>query len=836
MRKILSFVLVLSLVLGSFSMAFAADSTASTAGLSDIEGIANEDAIQVNYDLGIVTGNPDGTYLPEKAVTRAEFAALITRALAIPDSALAGYKNTKFKDTVGYGWAVPYLGFCESKGIILGDGNGNAMPGRTINTNEAMTMALRAIGYTANSAELVGTWPSNYVTVAQNNSMYDDVAKVTNVDKANAAQIIYNALTVQKVSVNSDGETIALWDDSAKTVPANLLSTGLNCDSEEDKIITGADYDSAVMNITKYMGAYGTAYTNDDGDIVAFTVDSTPLTGSFDGDKFEADGVEYTLGTNTFTTPKAISNTDAVDTALLTKAGIEAFATASADDDVTINVDLSGKTIKDIYSVVGWTATSANVADDADVEDIADDNSLLGYDFVEDDNNDIDTASFTLVGVSNLNKIKEDNVVYVYTDADNDIRKVAVGTEIVEGIVAEENTGSDAYVIIDGKKYEQAEFVGGSACAADALPSLDDSTKLSLDAYGYVYDVDSSSSTPDKFAVTKVFVTPAGVDNAKAKIYTSDDATKTVTFEDWNAEDIDFTNNVSAPAITAGALIGYDVDAEGIVDTLDLTAVHPASAELQSSKVLKIGAGYLDIAKNVAVFTYTGATNAAIDLSTTELDVVNISDIDTGDVFSNDFQYIYNSSDKEVVAILVNDTYNNGGSDDIFAVLNSATKVKDGSDTVQKLVGFVAGKDYTKNADSDSALSTADFNAVPTIAALYKIEETGSGDVKTATLVGAPNGDEACMLAGGTNGLLVTDVNSDRTVVTVTSGGVESKYTVEAGAVVYKINMKDSNTAVDYYEVSKLSSLKRNANVWLYDTKTGDDHDGIANVVIYVEY
>ena len=44
MRKVLSFVLVLTLVLSSFSMAFAADTTA--AGLSDISGNANEDAIQ----------------------------------------------------------------------------------------------------------------------------------------------------------------------------------------------------------------------------------------------------------------------------------------------------------------------------------------------------------------------------------------------------------------------------------------------------------------------------------------------------------------------------------------------------------------------------------------------------------------------------------------------------------------------------------------------------------------------------------------------------------------------------------------------------------------------
>lgn len=151
MRKVLSFVLVLALVLGSFSMAFAAN---TSSGLTDIAGNANEDAIKVAYDLGIVTGNPDGTYLPGKAVNRAEFAALITRALAIPDSALAGYTSTTFKDTVGYGWAVPYLAFCQSKGIMIGDGQGNAMPGRTITVNEAMTMALRAIGYTENSSLL----------------------------------------------------------------------------------------------------------------------------------------------------------------------------------------------------------------------------------------------------------------------------------------------------------------------------------------------------------------------------------------------------------------------------------------------------------------------------------------------------------------------------------------------------------------------------------------------------------------------------------------------------------------------------------------------------------
>ena len=107
---------------------------------------------------------------------------MITRALAIPESALAGYTSTSFNDVSGYGWAVKYLGFCESRGIMIGDGNGNAMPGRTVTVNEAMTMILRAIGYTNNSSVLVGSWPSNYVSLGQTLGLYEDVATAVTIN------------------------------------------------------------------------------------------------------------------------------------------------------------------------------------------------------------------------------------------------------------------------------------------------------------------------------------------------------------------------------------------------------------------------------------------------------------------------------------------------------------------------------------------------------------------------------------------------------------------------------------------------------------------------------
>ena len=513
MRKVVSYVLVLALVLSSFSMAFAADST--SAGLSDISGNANEDAIQVAYDLGIVTGNPDGTFQPDKAVTRAEFAAMLTRALSIPDSALAGYTTTTFNDTAGYSWAVPYLAFCQSKGIMLGDGAGNVMPGRTITVNEAMTMALRAIGYTQNSALLVGAWPANYVSIAQNEDLYDDIATDTTVNKASATQIIYNLLTVQKVAVNSDGTTDYLWKDRGEDTEANLLNTNLGCDEIEDAILgstAGCNYDDAIVNITKNLGAYGTAYINDDDKLVAFTKDdSTALTGKLNDkhDKFKVGDIEYDIddADNDFTSDAALFVNG--DAQRATGGGIEiseivdwAKANADGGKTVTLNVELSGKTIKDIYSVVAWTASDADLADSNVQEDIAD-KSLLDFDFVDNDDDNIDFNSFELVGAASLNDIEEDDVVYVYADKDDDIRRVAVGTETVEGVVDELEYKDDG-TTIDTVTIADTEYDVSSIATSDANDlDVDSEGTFYLDGFGKIYDFDGTSGNADTFGICR---------------------------------------------------------------------------------------------------------------------------------------------------------------------------------------------------------------------------------------------------------------------------------------------------------------------------------------------
>jgi hypothetical protein len=149
MRKVLSFVLVLSLVLGSFGMAFAAP-------LSDIAGENSEEAVNVLTELGVVSGYPDGTYKPDNIVTRAEMAVIVVRALGLADYATG---TSSFSDMGGH-WSNPYVAYATSLGIIAGYPDGTFRPDKTVSYDEAATMLVAALGYNADS--LVGTWPANF--------------------------------------------------------------------------------------------------------------------------------------------------------------------------------------------------------------------------------------------------------------------------------------------------------------------------------------------------------------------------------------------------------------------------------------------------------------------------------------------------------------------------------------------------------------------------------------------------------------------------------------------------------------------------------------------------
>jgi hypothetical protein len=811
MRKVLSFVLVLSLVLGSFSMAFAA--TPAT-GLSDIEGIANEDAIQVNYDLGIVTGNPDGTFLPEKAVNRAEFAAMITRALGVPESALAGYSTTSFKDTVGYGWAVPYLAFCQSKGIMLGDGAGNVMPGRTINTNEAVTMALRAVGYTANSAELVGTWPSNYVTKAQDLGLYDDVAKVVNVDKANAAQIIYNTLTVQKVAVNSDGETKFLWEGgisnatstTAATNQITLLTSGLGCEKNDDQVIDGTE--DALININKYLGQHGVTYTNDDDEVVAFISDSTKLVG-----KMEADGKTFTTTVEDvdYTTTTAIDLAVSGGTEIVNGAP-KAITATSAATEYELNVKLSGKKIVEVYSVLEWSVSAEGVVDASELKDITDDNSLLGVKFTENDDDEIDMNSFALVGVKSLSDISADDVVYVYA-ADNEITKIEVGTETATGVVTSFKAGSPDKFNIGSKQYKNAmDMVNGLQDGASITSSdVSDDVTAKLDVRGYVYDFEATDGGNKNIAVVERYAT--GI-NDEVKIFTAAGKSEVHTYD---------TAKLSSGSALKNTVIAYSLNKDGKITDSRMDLVSGAALKFKSNTVVTVDGSDKVIASDVVVFTQ----EADGDLAVSSIDKVEKN---TTSTFAG--SVLYNVENSKVVGVLVPASQAKASSDDVYAVVNDLYVDDLDGDQVDRIVGFADGAKIDKKADGQYLSFVAPSKAAATNNAgvatfansvrLYKIEMDADGIITDISTPIATSGKIEVVSGFALSG---ADGRNSVTVSTTTNGAATAGAILPLAdnVVVYEVN-SDGDYAVF------TGSFKAKDVVVLYELD--DDEDGYDLVIL----
>lgn len=792
-------------------MAFAG--TEAQKSLSDIAGNANEEAITVNFNLGIIDGMGDGTFAPDQAVTRAQFAAMITRAMAVPQSALAGYTATSFKDTAGYGWAVPYLAFCQSKGILVGDGAGNVMPGKTVSVNEAMAMVLRAIGYTNNSAALVGVWPANYVSLAQNNDLYDDVATAVGVTRGNAAQIIYNVLTVDKVEVAADGTTKVLSDrsngDSSKWKIVNLLTTGLSCTSEEDYIIKGNE--DTLISLKAYVGQKVTVYRNSDKEIIAIaSVQSDAVTGSFDTDvkvttsgssiilsnaaKFVEDNddeTEYTVDTTAV-------GSYFVNGEKIAPVGSPTGTAITSADSVTINGEINGKYIDGIDSITKWDINQGRAAkvSKSDLAQIADD-ELLGGEFETLKGGDIDTTSFALVGVTSLDKIAVDNVVYVYwkTGTASQISKVEVGTEVVTGDVTKVNNTKTKFTV-NGKTYEMAS----KPDAKSETMTAGDTVKLYLDVNGDIYFADVTSGATDNYG----YVTGYDKTYDKVKLYVKSDESK------WFEFDSDYAATVSA--ISNGALAAYSVDSKGVIDNIVSDVKGPATATLSGLVLTTTGAGLNTSYRVDADATVFGISGSSIEVAT------SIGNVDTNKAMSN-VKFILD--DGVIVAMVVPYANATKTDDDTYAVIHEVSSVKNADgDKVQQIVGFADGVALDKLTTGST---TADTAASTTAPALFKIEYDADGAVKKVDASYSRTG----LLADVNDKVADIDGNSIKT-----STGAVWVYAAK-DVVVYKAVIKDG--VVDSYKVSDLGAINKGYNIYMYDTTKEDDNAGY-EVVIFADF
>lgn len=207
MKRILSLVLALSMVLGMFSFAFAAN-----VKLSDIDGQYYQAAVEALVELGVINGNPDGTFKGEESVTRAQLAKMLVIA--------SGYKTvakglTAFDDVNRENhWASGYINIASQLKIIIGYPDGTFLPEAKVSYAEAITMVLRTLGYENYINEKGGTWPTNYIVTAEEFQLLKGMKNVGDTDAAatrgNIAILLWNMLRTEMWGITEENKTTGI--------------------------------------------------------------------------------------------------------------------------------------------------------------------------------------------------------------------------------------------------------------------------------------------------------------------------------------------------------------------------------------------------------------------------------------------------------------------------------------------------------------------------------------------------------------------------------------------------------------------------------------------------
>lgn len=146
---------------------------------------------------GVVNGNPDGSFDPEKNINLAEALKIVLHSFD-PDADYAIMYDFLFNDTAEDAWYTKYTSYAASKGII------NIYPSNTVNPTQEMSR-----GYTAEiiyrmiksrdngsefgKATFYGGVPKDGVYTAAHKTLpFDSVVKVTNTTNGKTVNVTIN--------------------------------------------------------------------------------------------------------------------------------------------------------------------------------------------------------------------------------------------------------------------------------------------------------------------------------------------------------------------------------------------------------------------------------------------------------------------------------------------------------------------------------------------------------------------------------------------------------------------------------------------------------------------
>ena len=173
---------------------------------ADAKGMWYEAIVNEMASRKVVNGRSDAAFEGDAPITRAEFAAIIIRALGLPGD---GAEN--FNDVADADWFAGVVGKAQEYGIVSGKGDGKFEPNALITREEAMTMIARAAKITGLpestpvdlsefvDADKISGWATEFVQFNVDNSLIvgneaKELAPNGNITRAETATVVLRLL------------------------------------------------------------------------------------------------------------------------------------------------------------------------------------------------------------------------------------------------------------------------------------------------------------------------------------------------------------------------------------------------------------------------------------------------------------------------------------------------------------------------------------------------------------------------------------------------------------------------------------------------------------------
>ena len=157
-------------LLASLAALPAGAAASSFSDVGDQTTAVNADILRL---MGVVSGTGSNRFDPGGVLTRAQFCTMAVNFLQKGNEARRYATQTIFSDVTSTHWARAYINYAASYTVggsgedasgvrlISGVGDGRFLPNRNITMGEAVTILLRALGYSGKDAGAV--WPQGYM-------------------------------------------------------------------------------------------------------------------------------------------------------------------------------------------------------------------------------------------------------------------------------------------------------------------------------------------------------------------------------------------------------------------------------------------------------------------------------------------------------------------------------------------------------------------------------------------------------------------------------------------------------------------------------------------------